>query len=338
MNQIKTYIILIFLFCFSASIHAQITLLTDTINTSLRGLSVVNDSIVWVCGSKGTVGKSTDGTHFKFWKISTYEKSEFRDIEAFDSLTAYIMSTTKPSLILKTVDGGNTWKEMFKSNDTNIFLDALAFQDSKNGFAVGDPINGNIILYQLKKGKKWKKKKYDFLYVKTNESLFAASGTCMQIFDNNELAIVTGGSCSRLIRYNIKEKTSQVTILDSQFIRQGNSGSGAFSICKTNLGYYIIVGGNYIEENSNYRNSLITKDDGQRALQIPPYGYRECIINLKRGMICCGPTGVDFSLDGGLSWKQYSNLGFHTIQQSKNGHVIYLVGNKGSIGKITSLY
>ena len=44
-----------------------IEVLTSGTHTSLRGLSVVSDEVVWVSGSSGTVGKSLDGGKTWTW-------------------------------------------------------------------------------------------------------------------------------------------------------------------------------------------------------------------------------------------------------------------------------
>ena len=58
------------LFCFSlvvySSIFAQknypeVQVIATGTKTNIRGLSVVTDNVIWVCGSHGTVGKSTNG-------------------------------------------------------------------------------------------------------------------------------------------------------------------------------------------------------------------------------------------------------------------------------------
>src|SRR5689334_9577852 len=75
----------------------KVQLLTSGTNTSLRGLSVVNDQIVWVSGSNGTVGRSTDGgKNWKWKQVKGFEKSDFRDVEAFDAMTAVIMAVSNP--------------------------------------------------------------------------------------------------------------------------------------------------------------------------------------------------------------------------------------------------
>jgi len=75
---------------------------------SLRGLSVVNDNVIWVSGSQGMVGKSSNGgKNWKWMTVKGFEKTEFRDIEAFDGSTAIIMGIAEPAYILKTTDGGD---------------------------------------------------------------------------------------------------------------------------------------------------------------------------------------------------------------------------------------
>src|SRR5438046_9088428 len=78
---------------------------------SLRGLSVVNEKVVWASGTGGTVIRTIDGG--KRWKVMTVpgaEKLDFRDVEAFDADTAYIRSigTGESSRIYNILDGART--------------------------------------------------------------------------------------------------------------------------------------------------------------------------------------------------------------------------------------
>jgi len=71
--------------------------------TSLRGLSVVDDNVIWASGSNGTVARSVDGGKtFQWLTVTGYERRDFRDIEAFDANTAIIMGISEPAIILKT--------------------------------------------------------------------------------------------------------------------------------------------------------------------------------------------------------------------------------------------
>src|SRR4051812_32596842 len=71
--------------------------------TSFRGLCVVNDTFIWISGNHGSVGMSGDGGNtFHIRQLKGYERSDFRDIEAFDKNHAVIMSSGTPAVILET--------------------------------------------------------------------------------------------------------------------------------------------------------------------------------------------------------------------------------------------
>src|SRR3954469_13457649 len=133
----------------SYSIHAQ--WIKQTVNTTaaFRGLSVVNEKIVWASGTGGTVIRTIDGG--KAWKVMTVpdtEKLDFRDIEAFDANTAYILSigNGESSRIYKTIDGGKAWKEQFRNKNEKAFFDAIACLNKTACVAMSDPVNGRFLL------------------------------------------------------------------------------------------------------------------------------------------------------------------------------------------------
>src|SRR5258706_15194724 len=96
--------------------YPAVEMLTSGTKTSIRGLSVVNDNVIWVSGSNGIVGRSNNGGKTWNWvTVKGFEKNDFRDIEAFDAVTAIIMSVADPAYILKTNDGGETWKIVFEN-------------------------------------------------------------------------------------------------------------------------------------------------------------------------------------------------------------------------------
>ncbi len=131
--------------------------LTENTKTSLRGLSVVTDKVVWVSGSNGSVGKTLDGGATWQWiKPKGYEKLDFRDIEAFNEKEAVVVNAGSPAYILKTVDGGESWTESYKNVDTAIFLDGLGFWDKNKAISFGDPIGNKMqLLKTIDAGKSW---------------------------------------------------------------------------------------------------------------------------------------------------------------------------------------
>ncbi|MCV4785504.1 hypothetical protein OFM36_39340, partial [Escherichia coli] len=75
---------------------------------------------IWASGTGGTVLKTGNGG--KTWQVIIVpgaEKLDFRDIEAFDANTAYILSIGNgdASRIYKTTDGGKNWKLQFINRD-----------------------------------------------------------------------------------------------------------------------------------------------------------------------------------------------------------------------------
>ena len=92
----------------TAHVNAQqVEMLTSGTKTSIRGLSVVNDRVIWVSGSNGTVGRSLDsGKTFNWITVKGFEKTDFRDIEAFNETVAVIMGIAEPAYMLRTIDGG----------------------------------------------------------------------------------------------------------------------------------------------------------------------------------------------------------------------------------------
>src|SRR5687768_16848052 len=115
--------------------------------SSLRGLSVVNDRVAWASGSNGMVARTTDGGDtWKWITVKGFEKRDFRDIEAFDAVTAVIIAVDTPAYILKTVDGGSSWKLVFENNTPGMFLDALEFWNEQAGIVIGDPVGANFFI------------------------------------------------------------------------------------------------------------------------------------------------------------------------------------------------
>ena len=96
---IKIFLVLLFIsdcVLTNAQTNNPIQVLEQGRKTSIRGMSVVTDKIVWVSGSGGSVGKSVDGGKtFNWITVKGYEKRDFRDIEAYNQNTAIIMAVAE---------------------------------------------------------------------------------------------------------------------------------------------------------------------------------------------------------------------------------------------------
>ncbi|MFZ4796407.1 MAG: WD40/YVTN/BNR-like repeat-containing protein [Bacteroidia bacterium] len=302
---------------------------------SFRGLCVVNDQIIWASGSRGTVAKSVDGGKtFNFQQLKDYPKSDFRDIEAFDDKTAVMLSSGTPAYILKTIDGGETWEEIYKNMDTAVFLDAMDFWNNQKGIIVGDPIKGKFLLLQtLNGGDTWKLIDQKYLpKAEKGEAIFAASGTSLKCWGNNEFGFVTGGMFSSFYQFKSPNAIAKKINLT---IQQGANGKGAFSFVKSNK-TFIAVGGDYMKDSVRYKNydeigvNLYYEDMGSM-----PFGYRSCIEKLNGNIfIACGSNGVDVFNYKTKIWKNINQQNFNVVKKAKVGNAVFIAGNKGKIGKV----
>ncbi len=342
-NLLSPFLFLLhFFFINSVTLYAQnpeVQVVTSGTKTSLRGLCVVNDNVIWVSGSHGTVGKSLNsGKNWNWMTVKGFEEIEFRDIEAFDANTAIIMAIDSPAYILKTIDGGATWKVVYENKTKGIFLDAMDFSDVLNGIVVGDPIGQKAFLaYTTDNGNTWKEIADEKRpRIDSGEAFFAASGTNIRLFRSGGYLMVSGGSRSRLISGSAALKLP---------IIQGKETTGANSIDIYDNGdprrpgkKMIVVGGDFKDPSSTVKNCFFSINGGKtwKAPKTPPGGYRSCVEYLSpKDIITCGITGVDYSNDGGKNWKRISNESFHVCRIARNGSAFFLAGENGKIAKVT---
>ena len=314
-----------------AGVCQKVTLLSSGEKISIRGLSVVSDKVIWVSGSNGMTGKSIDGGGtWKWLQVKGFEKIDFRDIEAFDGVTAIIMGIAAPAYILKTVDAGETWKVVYENKIKGMFLDAMEFWNEQSGIVIGDPINNRFFIARsFDGGSTWRDiPKQNYPVADSGEACFASSGTNIRVLSKDEACFVSGGSRSRLF---IRDKRINLPII------QGKGTTGANSVAVKNKKILIVVGGDFTQPDSTNRNCVITNDGGKTwtAPEVPPHGYRSCIEYLGgNNWICCGLNGVDYSIDNGKTWHLISDESFHVCRKAKNGKSVFIAGVNGKIGKL----
>ncbi len=310
----------------------EFTPLSTENKSSFRGLETYKNNVVWVSGSNGMVGRSTDeGKTWTWVSPKGYEKFDFRDIEVFSAKEAVIVSAGAPAIVLHTKNAGKTWTEVYKNENPEIFLDGMDFQ-GKTGYILGDPIDGQFqLLKSTNKGKSWKDVTNAIhLFAEPGEAAFAASGTSLQVI-NNWLYIGTGGSYSSLMKRS--EKESKLDVQDVP-IWSGSPSTGIFSIDFLTERIGVVVGGNYTEDQNNSNNILLTFNGGLswEKPEIPVFGYRSCVkyINAQT-LIATGTSGTDISKDAGKTWQNISKESFNVIALSDNKKIIYLAGSQGNI-------
>lgn len=347
------HLAILFVSCviFLASSQAQKTgvfILQNNVNSSgLRGMSIPSDEVIWASGSNGTVVKSTDGGNSWQWMVvKGHEKNDFRDIQAFDSLTAIVMCVGDPAYILKTKDGGKTWTEVYTKSLPGMFLDAMDFRNDKEGICIGDPIaigaSGRKFFFVIRTkdgGDTWQEEP---LYkmppaAQNGEGIFSASGTNIVLLNNPDYdyAFISGGVVSNfylMAREGKQNKGTQIPI------NQGIESTGAFSFATDGNKKFYCIGGDYKNPIQVYDNFYWTTDEGKKwasPSKSPPFGYRSCIKLIdKDKMVACGINGVDICRDGGNNWFSVTKEGFNVCMVSPNKKLVFLAGEKGKIGRL----
>lgn len=335
MRYFFSKLFLLLMLCFAANTQAQtVKLLNSGSKASLRGLSVVSDDVVWVSGSAGSVGRSVDGGENWTWKtVPGFEKTDFRDIEAFDKNTAIIMGIADPAFILKTTDGGQNWKVVFKDTTKGMFLDAMEFWNEQSGIVIGDPLGDKIFIARtFDGGENWQGiPAANIPTADKGEAFFASSGTNVRKLSKQEAVFVSGGLRARLF---IRDKKIEMPII------QGKESTGANSMAVKNKKCLIVVGGDFNAKDDTTKNCVITLDGGETftAPVVGPHGYRSCVEYLgKKNWISCGLNGVDYSMDEGQNWSWISKDSFHAVRKAKKGKAVYFSGGGGRIGKLSPL-
>ncbi len=165
---------------------------SDT-HATLRGVSVVNDKVVWISGNQGTIIRTVDGA------VSVQNVSpkgvadlDFRDIEAISDRVAYAMSAGegRMSRMYKTDDGGATWT-MQKANGAEGFWDSFGMWDATHGILMGDPVNGRFTILTTSDGLNWTEQEGP--KAEADEAAFAGSGTALVVRGTREAWFATGG-------------------------------------------------------------------------------------------------------------------------------------------------
>jgi photosystem II stability/assembly factor-like uncharacterized protein len=326
--------ILMCLLAYSISIHAQTVVPIQQQNkpVSIRGLSVVDDKIAWVSGTGGTIGITTDGgVNWTWQQIKGFEKSDFRDIEAFSDKEAVVIASGSPAYILKTTDGGANWDTKFQQKDSTYFLDAMDFSDKQHGFVLGDPIAGKFLLLETADGgETWNASANAPIALK-DEAAFAASGTCLRT--NSSITIVTGGSNSRMLVSPIGKKEWISRALP---LTNGVASRGAFSVAYGN-NQTIIVGGNYAKDKQMDSVAyLIPKPKAKFKKNMPtvgPDGYQSCVEYVNDDIfISTGTSGTNITTDGGKIWRKIDEVSYNVCRKAKRGNLILLAGDRGKLG------
>jgi photosystem II stability/assembly factor-like uncharacterized protein len=312
----------------------------------LRGVSAVSESVAWASGNLGTYARTTDGG--RTWHSAVVpgaEALDFRDVDAFDASTAYLLAIGEgdKSRIYKTTDGGKTWALQFRNENPAAFFDAMAFWDRDHGIAMSDPVAGRFLVITTSDGgRTWMPAPPERMPpALEGEGGFAASGTCIAVEGKSNVWFGTGGPAgARVFRSSDGGRTWAVAPAP---LAAGRA-AGVFSLTFWDARHGVAVGGDYTKEKDSTGNAATTDDGGRTWKAVRgnarPAGYRSAVARVPGApsptLVAVGPSGTDYSLDGGRTWKPLGAEGFHAASFAAGRQSAgWAVGENGLIARYT---
>ena len=282
----------------------SLTSLDSGVNASFRGLSVVNNSVVWVSGTGGTVLRTVDGgANWENVSVPNMDKTDFRDVEGFDKNTAIVMGIASPARFYNTTDRGQNWKLVYFDDREDVFFDGMSFWNKRNGIAFSDPVNGRHLLIRTTDGgDTWEEIPADGIPEKLDPEFgFAASGTGMPVKGRNTVWLGMGGIKSRV--FKSENGGLNWSVVETPVVHGGQS-TGIYSVAFKNKKVGIAVGGDYM--NQAIQNTMAHTQDGGITWHLPEkqtHQYRECVAHYRGNtFFAVGPSGFDRTTDNGKNW------------------------------------
>ena len=338
------FITLLLLLC-PALARAQWSAQSSGTTARLRGVSAVSGRVAWASGAGGTYARTVDGG--RTWRsgvVPGAEGLDFRDVDAFDAETAYLLAIGEGerSRIYKTTDGGRSWTLQFQNRRPAAFYDCMAFWDRARGIAMSDPVEGRFRVVGTEDGgRSWRELDAAGMPpALAGEGGFAASGTCVAVAGRARAWFGTGGpEGPRVFRTDDGGRTWRAAPAPLA----GGKAAGVFSLAFRDGGAGgVAVGGDYTKEREAAGNAALTYDGGRTWLAVGaagrPAGYRSCVAYVPgtrgRTLVAVGPSGSDFSTDGGRTWSPLGAEGFHAVGVAPRGEAAWAVGEDGRVARI----
>ena len=307
-------------------------------STSIRAIQAIDTKTVYYAGSKGDFCFTTDNGKSWSTEYITHQDSiipHFRSL-AKNGDDSFALSIANPALLYK-ISKEKT-ELVYSEIHEKVFYDSLHFfDDGKHGIAIGDPTEGcPSIILTFDGGNSWGKISCSNLpNFADGEAFFAASNTNIKTIGST-VWIASGGKKARVFKSDDFGKTWQIFETP---ITQGNGPQGIYSIDFYDENNGIIIGGDYSNPEVNKANKAITKDGGKTWTLIADNqnpNYKSCIQYVPdtngKEIFAVGKTGISFSNDAGISWKEVSKDSYYSIQfVDKN--TAWLAGSQ-KVGKL----
>lgn len=258
-----------------------------------------------------------------------YEQRDFRDVEALNSETALVMAVDSPGIILKTTDGGQNWRVVYRNHQQGIFLDDMHFNGSE-GMCIADAMNGYMkVLRTTNAGDSWLE--INGPAALGAEGCFAASGSNLLVTAKRS-AFVTGGANARIHVYKAGQWISKRLP-----IMQGTVMTGPNSLRPLSSKSWVAVGGDYNNRLRSDSSWVLWKVRNQTAKCKHSLPYCSVVVPLsKKQFLAAGLNGWFGAERKKGAWlvAPLNTTAAHTAQRSEDGKTIFAAGPRGRIMKM----
>lgn len=289
----------------------------------LIGIGVVDDSVVWVSGARGTWLRTLNGgATWAAGMVPGADSLQFRDVHAVSATTAYLLSIGEgpQSRIYKTTDGGASWSLQFMNREPRAFFDCFGFWDARSGIAFSDSFDGRFLLITtVDGGATWSPIPVDRLPgANAGEGAFASSGTCVVVQGDATAWVGTGagGSGSRVLRTTDRGRTWSV--VQTPIVRGASAGITTLAFRDARNG--AALGGDISQPDSVTDNIAITRDRGSTwtLAARPPftgavYGSSWVPGASSPTLAAVGPKGIAYSVDEARTWLALDTLNHWSV-------------------------
>ncbi len=312
---------------------------------SIRAIEVLNDSTVWFAANHGVWGFTENNG--RTWTIDSIKTDsvypEFRSIALLNDSTVLLMSINSPAYLFKTTDKGKNWRLVYTNKHKDIFFDSMKFRNAKEGIAIGDPVDGCFqIIKTIDGGEWWTQTKCENIpEAFAGEACFAASNTCIEMFNNN-VWFATGGKHARV--FYSSDFGEHFKAFNTPMI-QGDTMTGIYSIDFYNEKTGVVAGGNYGKTDSSI--TIATTNDGGKTwkeikTKVPHFGCVQIKPSATKTETII-VTGYDGTFEINTSQKKIkeildkngAELKFNTFRFSKqNPNIMWLAGRNGKIARL----
>ena len=309
------------------------------------GISVVDDSSVWISGTGGSFGRTVDGG--KTWEIDVVpgaDSLQFRDVHAVNAETAFLLSigNGESSRIYKTENGGENWDLQFTNPEPSGFFDCLGFWDENNGMAFSDSFDGNFFIITTNDGgATWVRVPPERLpAARPGEGSFAASGHCLHTGGDSLGWIGTGAHENGQARVLRTEDRGYSWTYHDTSIPSGEM-SGITSVAFVDGLRGAVLGGNVMAMEDSLSENIALSDDGgvswrsggRPPFSGPVYGAVYVPESDSPTLVAVGPEGMAVTVDQGESWVLLSEENHWSVAFA-NPQSGWAIGPEGRVTKI----